>query len=82
MNIEFWRNHQNTQLEDAKIKVKASHDKVLLLVNTFSEQELFTKQFYDWTGTTSLGSYCVSDMPSHYDWAIKKLRAHKKSLSN
>ncbi|MGO3678157.1 MAG: ClbS/DfsB family four-helix bundle protein, partial [Microbacteriaceae bacterium] len=32
--------------------------------------------FFPWTGTTSLGSYCVSATSSHYDWAIKKIRAH------
>lgn len=80
MNREFWLNHQDTSLEDAKEKVKASHDSVLVLVQTFSNEELFTKRFFDWTGTTSLGSYCVSAMPSHYGWAVKKLRAHTKRL--
>ncbi len=81
MNIEFWKNHQNTPLKDAKEMVKASHEEVLALVQTFSNEELFTKQFFDWTGTTTLGSYCVSALPSHYDWAIKKLRAHIKKIS-
>lgn len=83
MNIAFWKKHQNTQLEDAKIQFKASHKAVLKLVKTFSDEQLFIKKYFDWTGTTSLGSYCVSAMPSHYDWAIKKLRAHiKKFLDN
>jgi hypothetical protein len=81
MNIVFWKNHQNTELEDAKVMLKSSHETVLKLVKTFSNESLFTKQFFDWTGTTSLGSYCVSAMPSHYDWAIKKLRAHKKKFA-
>lgn len=80
MNMEFWQYHQKTQLEDAKVKVKKSHKDVLELVNTLSNEELFTKKFYDWTGTTSIGSYCVSAMPSHYDWAIKKLQAHGKKF--
>ncbi len=73
MNIMFWKKHQNTELEDAKIQFKASHEEVLELVKTFSDEQLFTKKFFDWTGTTSLGSYCVSAMPSHYDWASKKI---------
>jgi hypothetical protein len=78
MNIEFWKNHQETQLEDAMKMVKMSHQKSLKLVQKFSNDALFTKQYFDWTGTTSLGSYCVSALPSHYDWATKKLRAHTK----
>lgn len=80
LNLEFWKNHQNTSVEDSKKMVENSHEQVLMLVKTFSNEELFTKQFFDWTGTTSLGSYCVSAMPSHYDWATKKLRAHKKKF--
>ncbi|MFQ3261700.1 ClbS/DfsB family four-helix bundle protein [Reinekea sp.] len=80
MNIEFWKKHQSTDLEEAKDMLKDSHEAVLKLVAPFSHEMLFTKQYFDWTGTTSLGSYCVSAMPSHYDWAIKKLRAHIKLI--
>jgi hypothetical protein len=79
MNIEFWKKHQNTHIKDAKKQIIASHGSVLALVQSLSNEELFTKQLFDWTGTTSLGSYCVSVMPSHYEWAIKKLRAHAKN---
>lgn len=53
---------------------------VLKLVENFTNEQLFTKKLFNWTGTTSLGSYCVSAMPSHYDWACKKLRAHTKKF--
>ncbi len=82
MNVELWKKHQNTQLEDAKEMLKASHKDVLELVGDFSNKELFTKKLFDWTGTTTLGSYCVSAMSSHYDWALKKLRAHFKNVSS
>ncbi len=80
MNVEFCKKHQDTQLKDAKEKLKISHEAVVALVKTFSTEELFTKKLFNWTGTTSLGSYCVSAMPSHYDWATKKLRAHIKNF--
>lgn len=81
MNIEFWNKHQETELAEAKALVEESHVAALELVKRFSSEELFTKQHFSWTGTTTLGSYCVSAMPSHYDWAIKKLRAHVKNVS-
>ena len=80
MNSEFWQKHQNTELEDARKMLKASHEAVLELIQPFSDEELFTKRHYDWTGTTTLGSYCVSATSSHYDWAIKKLHAHMKKF--
>lgn len=80
MNIEFWNKHQNTSLEEAKTMINRSHENALALIETFSNEELFIKQYFDWTGTTTLGSYCVSAMSSHYDWATKKLRAHNKKV--
>ena len=32
-------------------------------------------------GGTVLGSYFVSTTSSHYDWAIKKLKAHRKNCA-
>lgn len=81
MNIEFFKKHQKTDLSLAKLLVKESHEATVKLTMTFSNEELFTKQYFDWTGTTTLGSYCISAMPSHYDWALKKLKAHAKNLS-
>lgn len=81
MNQAFWQQHQGTSLENAKGTVTDSHQAVLELVQTFSDDELFTKQHFDWTGSTSLGSYCVSTLSSHYDWAMKKLRAHAKKFA-
>lgn len=83
MNIKFWEKHQVTELSQAKTLVLASHATALHRVKSFTDEELFTKQYFSWTGTTTLGSYCVSAMPSHYDWALKKLKAHvKNSLKN
>ena len=79
MNIGFWEKHQKTSLESATTLLKESHREVLKLIESFTNEELFTKKYYSWTGTTSLGSYAVSSTSSHYDWAIKKLKQHIKS---
>lgn len=78
MNVEFWKKHQSTSLEDAKNMLQHSHTKIMQLAETFSNEELFTKGVYKWVGTSTLGSYFVSVTASHYDWAMKKLKAHKK----
>ncbi|WLQ15675.1 ClbS/DfsB family four-helix bundle protein [Hahella aquimaris] len=81
MNVEIWKKHQDTKLVDAKKMLKKSHKSVIKLVDRFSNDELFTKKYFDWTGATTLGSYCVSTLSSHYDWAIKKLKAHCKRFA-
>lgn len=79
MNIMFWEKHQTTSLDKAKELFKHSHKKTLIYISSFTNEELFTKKYFSWTGTTSLGSYCISATSSHYDWAIKKLKAHIKN---
>lgn len=80
MNVVFWKKHQNTPYDEAKKLLESSHQVVMALVDNFSDPELFTKAYFSWTGTTSLGSYFISATSSHYDWAIKKLKKYQKSL--
>ena len=74
MNVVFWEKHQNTSYTDAETMLKKTHKEVLALIETFSNEDLFSKGAFDWTGTTTLGSYCVSATSSHYDWAIKDIK--------
>ena len=79
LNQEFVLKHQETSLEQAKVLLAGSHKDMLELIETFSDEALFTKQYFTWTGTTTLGSYFVSSLPSHYDWAIKKMKYQLKA---
>ena len=74
MNVVFWEKHQNTSYTNAETMLKKTHKEVLALIETFSNEALFSKGTFDWTGTTTLGSYCVSATSSHYDWAIKDIK--------
>lgn len=82
MNMAFWEKHQTTPLEEARALFEESHQAVLDLAASFSNEQLFNKNVFDWVGGTSLGSYFVSATASHYDWAIKKLKAHRKKCGN
>lgn len=79
MNVEFWRKHQETSCEDAERLLAQSHRDVMRLIDGLTEAELFENKHFTWTGTTTLGSYRISATSSHYEWAIKKLRAHIKA---
>ena len=79
MNVKFWEKHQNTSIENAKDMLNKSHNEVLNLAKSFTNEELFSKGVYRWTIGSTLGSYFVSATSSHYDWAIKKLKAHQKN---
>ena len=78
MNVEFWKKHQTTPYDEAVKMLNASHKTAISLIESFSDEELFTKKYYPWTGASYLGSYYVSATASHYDWGIKKIKAHIK----
>lgn len=77
LNLRFREQAQGVPLEQAYTDLVASHARVMALIEGFSDEELFTKRYYGWTGSTSLGAYCVSATSSHYEWALKKLRRHR-----
>lgn len=79
MNVEFWKQHQVTPYEKAVTQLKESHAEVMKNIESFTDEELFTKKYFPWTGTTHLGSYAISATSSHYDWAMKKLKLHIKN---
>lgn len=81
MNVVFQEKHQETTLEQAKEMLAKSHREVMELAETFTDEQLFTKGAFDWVGGSALGSYFVSNTSSHYDWALKKLKAHRKNCS-
>ncbi|WP_243240528.1 ClbS/DfsB family four-helix bundle protein, partial [Roseburia yibonii] len=45
-----------------------------------NQQTLFTNTFYPWVGGSCIGSYFISNTSSHYDWAMKKMKAHKRKI--
>ena len=78
LNNEIFKKWQGTSLAEAKELIISSYKDMEELINKHSNEELFTKKHYKWTGSTSLGSYLVSATSSHYNWAIKKIKKHKK----
>lgn len=78
LNKFIWKKHKEEELESAKRKVKASYESLRKIIESHSDEELFTKKKYPWTGSTSLGSYLVSATSSHYDWARKLIKRAMK----
>ena len=81
MNMVFWEKHQSTDYSDAAAMLRESHSETMALIESLTDEELFEKKHYPWTGTTNVGSYCISVTSSHYDWAIKKIKLYNKTNS-
>lgn len=82
MNVGFWNKHQCTSLDEAMKLLEKSHSDMMKLAESFTDEELFSKGVYKWTGASVLGAYFRANMSSHYNWAIKKINAHKKNCRN
>ena len=78
MNRLIWEKYKGTELKKAITMFKKSHKDVTALIEKHTDDELFTKKKYPWTGTTSLGAYLISATSSHYDWGLKTIKPLKK----
>ncbi|MFT5762677.1 MAG: hypothetical protein ACI8X3_000092 [Saprospiraceae bacterium] len=78
LNKKIWKEYQNVELEPVKEFLDISFANVQKIISNHTNEEIYEKNKYKWTGTTSLGGYLISNTSSHYDWAIKLV---KKSLN-
>ncbi|OJJ16787.1 hypothetical protein BKI52_33315 [marine bacterium AO1-C] len=74
LNKVIQQKYAATPLTEIRQLFAASHTRVLQLIAQHSNEELFEKKRYHWTGSTSLGAYLISATSSHYDWAFKLIK--------
>lgn len=74
LNKEIWEKYQKVDFNETKSLFNDSYQDIQKIIEKHTNEELFEKKKYKWTGTTSLGSYLISATSSHYDWAIKLIK--------
>lgn len=65
--------------DDVVDRLVQSHAKAVATISAYTDDQLFTKKLYPWTGSTSVGSYAISATSSHYSWARKLIRKWAKT---
>ncbi len=78
LNIEIWKKYQKSSLHQISLLLSESYSDVQMIIKRHSNDELFEKKKYKWTGSTSLGAYLISNTSSHYDWAYKRIKKSMK----
>jgi|BioPla2DNA2_1021312.scaffolds.fasta_scaffold119311_1 hypothetical protein len=78
LNHRIYEKYKGTELKKSIKILQKSHEEIKEIITGHTDEELFTKKRYAWTGTTSLGAYLVSATSSHYDWALKTIKPIKK----
>jgi hypothetical protein len=81
LNRQIYEKYKGTDLKEAVKMLKKSHKTVTALIENHTDDELFTKKKYQWTGTTSLGAFLISATSSHYDWGLKTIKPLKKLVT-
>lgn len=72
LNQVIYEENKHRPLGEVLLLLASSHEKMVLLIETLSERELFDKGVYAWTKSAMLGSYFTSATSSHYEWARKE----------
>lgn len=78
LNRKIWETYRTKELKAVRTLLEQSFQDVQNIIRNHTNEELFEKKKYKWTGSTSLGSYLVSASSSHYDWALKLMKKAKK----
>ncbi len=79
LNRWIQREYREIPLNKMKKMLVDSYYHIQSIIQQHSNNELFEKKKYKWTGSTSLGSYLVSATSSHYDWALKLIKRSTKA---
>ncbi len=74
LNRLIWEKYRNTPYIEVRGTLEESHKSIMKIVSNHTNEELFEKKRYKWTGSTSLGAYLISATSSHYDWALKLIK--------
>lgn len=79
LNLMIREIYKDITLNDAMVKLESSHARIMKLIEGHTDEELFAKKKYPWTGSTSLGAYIISATSSHYAWALKLIKKQMKA---
>lgn len=65
------------RLKNLKNIFETIHKKALKIIQSFIDDELFVKQYFNYAKSTNIGSYAISLASTQYDCAIKNIKQKK-----
>ena len=85
LNAEIHTRFVDTPLSEAEARFTRTNDMLFRLIAACTDEELFEKRFYSFTGTTDLAAYFTSATGGNYRSAYKHIsrwwRANKATLA-
>lgn len=80
MDAANWEKHRNTPLETMISLLKDSHQEMIQLMESFTEEQLFGKKVFKVTYTTTMAAYFSSVTTTPYSQSLKKIKSHIRAL--
>lgn len=73
LNDKIYREHKDDPADEVLARFGQSYRQILDLLNSISEEDLFTPGLHKWQNKNMLSAYFKSSMSSHYLWARKEI---------
>jgi len=73
LNDKIYREHKDEPTDEVMAKFQQSYKQIMDLLNSISEQDLFTPGLQKWQNKNMLAAYFKSCTSSHYLWARKEI---------
>lgn len=74
LNADIHERFEDTPLRDVEAQFSNVHDRLYRLIEYTTEEELFTKKYYGFTGSSDLATYLNSATASHYRSARRHIQ--------
>lgn len=74
INQDIYKRFQDATLEDVQRSLAGTHGECMQLIESLSQEQLFTPGHFAFTGKNNLATYLISCTSSHYLWARKETR--------
>jgi hypothetical protein len=74
LNRQIYEQYRDYPLDKVMDLFKGSHQKMLLFIESLSDEQIFTPGYFPWTKTGTLMSFIRPNTGSHYRWARAGMR--------
>jgi len=81
VNRGLYEANKDRSLEDVLAGFESSYERILALVASIPEEDIFTRGKFAWTGTQKLVSYITSNTSSHYPMHLRMIEALKRKYA-
>jgi hypothetical protein len=81
LNERIFLQHKEQSPVEAAQAFAASHEQVVALIQTLSEEELFIPGRYGWLGKATLAASIRANTYNHYRWATKLIRQWETAIT-